>query len=195
MKRIPMQLIASLSASFMFLAASSALYAQAASDDDKYFVEAAMKGGMAEVDLGQLAVKKGVSEDVKQFGQHMVDDHTRMGEKMKAVAGEIGVKPPDMTSASDMALKAKLELLSGDAFDKAYISAMVKDHEDDLADFKKEAATGSSPAVKNAARDGETIVARHLAMIRKIAQAHNVSASFRKPSAGTLASVSLTGGR
>jgi putative membrane protein len=163
--------------SALLLACTTAAVAQAgASDGDKHFVEAALKGGMAEVELGHLAAKKGASEDVKRFGEKMVVDHTALGDKMKAVAGEIGVTPPSMTTPSDMALKAKLELLSGDAFDKAYISAMVKDHEEDLKDFQQEVADASSPAVKTAARQGETVIAHHLAMIRKIAEAHNVSA-------------------
>jgi putative membrane protein len=182
---------ASFSAAIVLFAATTAAVAQAgASDDDKHFVEAALKGGMSEVDLGQLAVKRGNSEDVKAFGQKMVDDHTKMGDKMKEVASQIGVTPPSMSTMGDMGEKAKLDVLSGDSFDKAYISAMVKDHEDDLAAFRKEAATGTSPAVKAAARQDETVIAHHLAMIRKIAAAHNVTASYRKPSAGTLASAS-----
>jgi putative membrane protein len=166
--------LASISASLVLIAASSTSGAQASSDD-KSFVEAALKGGMSEVDLGNLAVKKGASDDVRAFGQKMVDDHTKLGDHMKGVAGEIGVTPPSMASASDEARKAELEVLSGDAFDKAYIKAMVKDHEEDLRDFKKEAANGSSPAVKSAAHEGETVISHHLEMIRKIAAAHNVS--------------------
>src|SRR5271168_3068661 len=154
MKRIPMQYLVALFASVVLLAMSAGVFVQAASDNDKHFVEAALKGGMSEVELGKLAVQKGASNDVRQFGQKMVDDHTQLGVKMKAVAGQIGVNPPSMTSASGMALKGKLDVLSGDSFDKAYINAMVKDHEDDLADFKTEIASGSSPAVKTAARQG-----------------------------------------
>jgi putative membrane protein len=168
--------IASICASAVLLAATSAAFAQSnASNDDKKFVEAALKGGMSEVDLGNLAVKKGASEDVKHFGQMMVEDHTKLGDKMKTVASEVGVTPPSMTTPSDIALKTKLEVLSGDTFDKAYISAMVKDHEEDLNDFKKEAAGATSPAVKKAAHEGELVVSRHLTMIRKIATAHNVT--------------------
>jgi putative membrane protein len=185
--------LASFSAAILIFASTSAVFAQNASDDDKHFVEAALKGGMAEVELGKLASQKGASSDVKQFGQKMVVDHTMMGDQMKAVAEKIGVTPPSMDTPSDMALKAKLEVLTGAAFDKAYISAMVKGHEDDLADFRKEIANGTSPAVKSVTSQGESLVERHLAMIRKIAQAHNVSASFRKPSPSTLASV--TGSR
>lgn len=185
--------LALFSAALLIFASTSAVFAQNASDDDKHFVEAALKGGMAEVELGKLASQKGASSDVKQFGQKMVVDHTMMGDQMKAVAEKIGVTPPSMDTPSDTALKAKLEVLTGAAFDKAYISAMVKDHEDDLADFKTEIANGTSPAVKSVTRQGESVVERHLAMIRRIAQAHSVSASFRKPSPSTLASV--TGSR
>ncbi len=164
------------SASLLLAAYASAAFAQnAASDDDKHFVESALKGGMEEIDLGKLAADKGASADVKQFGQKMVTDHERLGEKMKAVASEIGVKPPDMTTVSGMGEKAKLEVLSGKTFDDAYISAMLRDHEDDLEAFKKEVESGSSPAVKRAARQGEAVVEAHLALIRKIAKAHDVS--------------------
>ena len=43
---------------------------------DKKFVEKAAQGGMAEVELGQLATQKASSDDVKKFGQRMVDDHS-----------------------------------------------------------------------------------------------------------------------
>lgn len=193
MNRLHTQRLVSIAASFLLTAAPIAVIAQAgASDDDKHFVEAALKGGMAEVELGKLAADKGTSEDVKMFGRKMVEDHTKMGDQMKTVAAKVGVTPPSMSGAEAMAEKAKLEVLSGKSFDDAYIKAMVKDHEDDLADFKKEAETGTSPSVKNAARQGETVVSHHLAMIRKIAQDHNVTASYRKPSAATLASATGT---
>jgi len=185
MKSIRVGHLALFSAALFLFATSSAAFAQTgASDDDKHFVEAALKGGMAEIELGRLATQKGASDDVKMFGQKMVTDHTRLGEKIKAVAVEIGVKPPDTESAGGMATKAKLEVLSGKSFDDAYISAMLKDHEDDLQAFKNEAANGTSPAVKRAAHEGEMVVSQHLEMIRKIAQAHNVSAENKPQSAG-----------
>jgi putative membrane protein len=70
-----------------------------ASMADKKFVKEALQGGMAEVQLGQLASQKGKSDDVKKFGQHMVEDHTRMGNDMKGVASQIGVSDPGMVTA------------------------------------------------------------------------------------------------
>ena len=83
MKSICLPRIASIAASAILLASTAAAIAQSnASDDDKKFVEAALKGGMSEVDLGNLAAKRGASEDVKNFGQMMVTDHTKLGDKM-----------------------------------------------------------------------------------------------------------------
>lgn len=146
-----------------------------ASSADKSFVKTALRGGMAEVELGQLAAQKGSSEDVKQFGQKMVEDHTKLGDQMKEVAGKIGVTPPTMLSPMDKALEVKLKALSGDDFDQAYIKAMVKDHQKDLAEFKKEAGSGTSAEVKNAASQGADVIAEHLSRIQKIAQQHHVA--------------------
>jgi putative membrane protein len=153
-----------------------------ASASDKKFVKTALQGGMAEVDLGQLASQKGNS-DVKQFGEKMVQDHTKLGDQMKGVAQQVGVTPPTMVTPADKALKTKLEALSGDSFDKAYIKAMVKDHEKDLSEFQKESTIGSSMAVKDAAQQGSQVIQQHLDLIKQIAQKHGVSAGSAMASA------------
>jgi putative membrane protein len=175
MKRMPS--VAITCCSILMMAASTAAIAQSdmASPADKKFVEEALKGGMAEVQLGQLAAQKGNSEDVKQFGQKMVDDHTKLGDQMKTVASQIGVTPPMAISAKDRALMTKLQGMSGEEFDRTYIRAMVKDHEMDNQEFKKEEADGKSSVVKNAATQGDQVIEQHLDMIKQIAKKHNVS--------------------
>ncbi len=142
--------------------------------DDKAFVKEALQGGMAEVQLGQLAAQKASSPDVKQFGQKMVDDHTKLGDQMGMVAQQVGVKPPKDLAKKDKQLLAKLQGLSGEEFDKAYIAAMVKDHKKDEGAFKSEAQMAQIPAVKQAAAQGAPVIASHLQMIQQIAQAHSV---------------------
>ena len=144
--------------------------------DDKAFVKEALQGGMAEVQLGQLAAQKASSGDVKQFAQKMVDDHTKLGDQMKAVAQQVGVNPPEDLSKKDKQLLAKLQGLSGEEFDKAYIAAMVKDHKKDESAFKSEAQMAQIPAVKQAAAQGAPVIASHLQMIKQIAQAHSIKA-------------------
>ncbi len=140
---------------------------------DKAFVKKALEGGMAEVQLGNLALQKAQSDDVKKFAQKMVDDHTKMGDDMKQVAQEVNVKVPDSPSKKDKALMAKLQAMSGADFDKAYMKAMVKDHQQDDRDFKDEAQNGSIPQVKEAAAKGEPIISQHLQMAQQLASGNS----------------------
>lgn len=142
---------------------------------DQAFVRKALEGSAAEVQLGQLAQQKSQSEDVKQFGQKMVEDHTQLGDQIKPVAQQLGVKEPKGPSKKDKQLMAKLEVLSGPQFDEAYIQAMVKDHKQDLKEFKDTAQTAQNANVKQAAQQGAGVISQHLQMIEQIAQSHNVA--------------------
>jgi putative membrane protein len=142
---------------------------------DQAFVRKALEGGAAEVQLGQLAQQKSQSEDVKQFGQKMVEDHTQLGEQLKPIAQQLGVKEPKGPSKKDKQLMAKLEGLSGQQFDEAYIQAMVKDHKDDLKEFKDEAQSTQNQNVKQVAQEGAGVISQHLQLIQQIAQNHNIT--------------------
>jgi putative membrane protein len=142
---------------------------------DQAFVTKALEGGMAEVELGKLAADKSQSQDVKQFAQKMVNDHSQMGDKwFKPVAQQIGVSEPKGPSKKDKKLIEKLQGLSGQEFDTAYIQAMLKDHKEDLKDFQNEAQAAQDPNVKQIAEQGTKVVSQHLQMIEQIAQNHNV---------------------
>jgi putative membrane protein len=146
---------------------------------DKMFVKKALQGGMAEVELGQLTLQKSNNDQVKQFAQKMIDDHTKLGEQMKPVAQQLGVSVPDGPSKKDKATMAKLQALSGSAYDQAYIKDMVKDHKQDLSDFKTEASSGQDPTVKDAASQGSKIIAEHLQMIQQLAKDQNVNVASK----------------
>lgn len=149
--------------------------------NDRDFVKKALEGGDAEVQLGQLAQQKSQSDDVKQFAQKMVQDHTQMGDQlMKPLAKQLGADQPKGLSKKDKQLMAKLESLSGPQFDDEYIKAMMKDHRQDLKDFKSEAQMTQNPNVKQAVQQGETVISQHLQMIEQIAQSHNITASTSK---------------
>jgi len=154
--------------------------ATAPSKADRAFVEKALQGGNAEIQLGQLASQKSDSEDVKQFGQKMVTDHTQLGDQLKPIAQQLSLPTPDGVSANDKAVYAKLNALSGSEFDREYIKTMVKDHHQDLKKFRSETASTQNPDLKQAAQKGATVFSEHLQLIQKIAQKHNVSGNNTK---------------
>lgn len=143
---------------------------------DQAFVRKTLEGGETEVQLGQLAQEKSQSADVKQFAQRMVHDHTELGDKMmKPIAKQIGVSEPKGPSKKDKQLIARLQGLSGNDFDQAYIQAMVKDHKQDLKEFKDEGQATQDPNLQKATQVGTNMISQHLQMIEQIAQNHNVS--------------------
>ena len=175
-------------AGIALLSASCAVIAQnttSPSASDKKFVQEALQGGTAEVQLGKLAAEKANGEDVKQFGQKMIDDHTKLGDQMKEVAQKEGISIPSGVTSKDKELETKLSSLSGDSFDKAYIKAMLKDHQHDLSEFKKEANSGNDTSIKDAASQGEQVISEHLKMVRDIAKTHNIQMDPMNPGVQT----------
>ena len=144
---------------------------------DRMFVSKAMQGSMAEVQLGQLTLQKSNNDQVKQFAQRMIDDHTKLNEQMKPVAQQLGVTAPDQISKGDRKTIAKLQGLSGSAYDQAYIKDMVKDHKQDLSQFQMEASSGQDQTVKDAANQGSKVIAQHLQMAQQLAKDQNVPIS------------------
>ncbi len=154
---------------------------------EKAFVTKALEGGDAEVQLGQLAQQKSQSADVKQFAQKMVSDHSQMADKwFKPVAKQLGVSEPKGPSKKDKKEIEKLQGLSGDAFDRAYIAMMVKDHQQDLKDFKDEAQSAQDPTLKQVAERGSNIIAQHLQLIEQIAKNHNVVVDEKGSESGSM---------
>jgi putative membrane protein len=142
---------------------------------DRMFVKKAMQGGMAEIQLAQMTLQKTNSDQVKQFAQRMIDDHTKMNDQLKPVAQQLGVDVPGQVSKKDRATMAKLQALSGPAYDQAYIKDMVNDHKQDLSDFQMEASSGQDQTVKDAASQGSKVIAQHLQMAQQMAKDQNVA--------------------
>ncbi len=136
---------------------------------DKTFIKKAAEGGLAEVELGQLAAQKASSPEVKQFGQRMVDDHSKANDQLKQVASQKGVTVPDKLTAKDAATKAKLEKLSGEAFDRAYMKDMVSDHTKDVSEFQDASQTARDPDVKDFVSKTLPTLQEHLNQAQSIA--------------------------
>ncbi len=144
--------------------------------DDKKFAKDAAMGGMTEVELGKLAVQKGSSDAVKQFGQKLIDDHTKANDQLKELASKDSLNLPDSLDSKHQSRVDKLAKLSGPKFDKAFIKDAVKDHEKDISEFKNEAQYGSDPNVKQFASNTLPILQQHLAAAKDLKNTEKQSA-------------------
>ena len=139
------------------------------------YVSQAIQGDDAEVQLGQLAQQKGSTSDIKELGQKMASDHTQINQKlMVPVAKRLGASQPKGPSKKEKKAIQKLQSLSGQQFDTAYIQLIDKDHQKDLKDSQEEAQSTQNPIVKQAAQESATVYQKQLQLIQQIAKDHNV---------------------
>jgi putative membrane protein len=137
---------------------------------DEPFMKEAAIGGLFEVKMGQVAAMKAHSNEVKQFGQRMVTDHSKANRELMDIAAKKGISLPKELDGKHQDMMDHLSKLSGSEFDREYISHMVKDHEEDAAAFEKEARSGQDAEVKAWAGKTLTIVREHLRMAQQIEQ-------------------------
>jgi putative membrane protein len=134
----------------------------AVSGADKTFATEAAHGGLAEVKLGQLALQKASSPKVKEFAQRMVTDHTQANQDLMQLAQSENLTLPTQLDTKHKSEMDSLGAMSGNAFDTAYMQQMVQDHRKTVADFQKQAQSGSDPALKSFAQKYLPIIQQHL---------------------------------
>ncbi len=147
-------------------AATSASNGKAASSDkmaksDRRFLEEAYIGSMAEVRLGKLAQDKAASQEVKDFGQRMVDDHTKEIENLSKIAKEEGVKLPSQLDSKHQKTYDRLAKLSGAEFDRAYMKEMTSDHKKDVSEYEHAAKSAKDDQLQQHAKQEVTTLREH----------------------------------
>jgi putative membrane protein len=114
---------------------------------DRNFIMKAAEGGREEVELGRLAQSKASSDGVKQFGQRMVEDHGAANKELMDLAANKGVQLDNKAPKKDPLLE-KLSKLQGQDFDREYVKAMVKDHKQDVSEFRRMHSGAVDPNLK-----------------------------------------------
>lgn len=135
---------------------------------DRIFLLKAAKGGMMEVKLGDIATKQAANGDVKQFGQRMVDDHSKAKDELKQLAAQKGVTLPTDIDSKQNRTVMRLSKLNGMRFDHTYVMDMVKGHQAAIRAFAREAKYGKDADVKAWAAKTLPTLKEHLKMAQGI---------------------------
>jgi putative membrane protein len=134
------------------------------SSSDYRFAKEAARGGMFEVQLGNIAASNSRNASVQQFGQKMVADHGKAGQELSQIATRKGATLPSDLSAKEQREVDRLQKLNGAEFDKAYMASMVRAHKADEKAFKKASEEVQDPDLKAFAANTLMIVQSHLKM-------------------------------
>lgn len=130
--------------------------------DSKDFVMKAASGGMMEVELGKVAQQKAQDPRVKNFGQMMVDDHSKANDELKGIASSKNIMIPDKMMDDHQKHVDEMSKKSGKDFDKAYMDMMLNDHKEDIGDFKKASENSKDADIKGFAGKTLPVLQKHL---------------------------------
>ena len=138
------------------------------SSADRKFLEEAAEGGQMEVQLGRMAQQKASNDAVKQFGERMVTDHSKANQELAQLASGKGMELPKQPERQAQSEQDRLSKASGSTFDREYVKMMVKDHEKDVAAFKRASKDAKDPDVKAWAAKTLPTLEDHLKSIKQI---------------------------
>jgi putative membrane protein len=138
------------------------------SQADTDFMNQAALGGLAEVQMGQLAAQKATKPDIRQFAQQMVDQHTQVNQQLTQLAQSKNVTPPTTLDPAMQQNMTRLQRERGVAFDRDYVRQQIAGHQAQLALFQREASEGSDADVKAFAAQVAPTIQQHLDDARKL---------------------------
>ena len=160
--------------------AKSAAATGGATAKDKQYIKNVAESNVVEMAMAKLALSKSNNADVKQFAQMMMDDHSGAESKLAPIAQKDGVSLPPPMLAKHKATAARLEKLSGDAFDKVYVAANVKGHQETATKMETGMGGITDPDLKTYAEQTLPVVKGHLQKIQDIQSKLGGSAAASK---------------
>ena len=137
----------------------------------------ATEGQQAEMAFGKMAVQKASTDEVKQFGARMMQDHLRASEELGRLTSQEGIRGTGELSMPHQRIQRMLSQLSGKEFDKAYMAFMIRDHIKVIGDWEQRAPTLADPRVKHWTAGLLPVLKDHLEQGRSIAAAIGVNAN------------------
>ena len=136
---------------------------------DTQFIHEASADNTLEIRLGRMAERRATRPDVKQFGQRMVTDHTKLEDQLQHLASTGGMKlERDFGPKHEQKLDS-LQNVSAKQFDRAYMTSMVQNHTDAVSYFEKEGREVHSGKLRELNADALKILQQHLSMAKQIA--------------------------
>src|SRR5688572_2330047 len=136
--------------------------------DEQRFISDMLEDGRAEVELGRMAQSRSRNPAVREFGEMMVRDHTKAGEELKGVARQAEHTQPADPDADHQRLNERLSELSGAEFDRAYMTAMVSEHEEAVRELEGKSDSSNNAEVKQWAAKTLPAVRQHLERAKQI---------------------------
>lgn len=143
--------------------------AKSLSRADQRLMQDIAKANLAEIQAGKVALEKTQNQEVKNFAQKMVDDHTQALQDLQQVAQAKGVTLPTEPDRKHQTMVKKLQGMSGDAFDRSYMAqGGMADHRNTHRLLQQAQSRAIDPDLKALVAKTVPVVDQHLSLAQQL---------------------------
>jgi putative membrane protein len=142
---------------------------------ESHFIKVLANANQQEVEMSRIALKRSHNDQVRQYAQQMIDDHTQAQEQLSQLAQSKGAELPKVLGNMEQGMVNDLSAQSDSNFDKAYIDGQVTSHQDAINNTNAEAMNGSDVDVKAFAQKVLPTLQHHLVMAKTLQQGGRVN--------------------
>lgn len=168
----------------LFLAGGA--FAQQDMSVDEALVRTGLQGDAYEILSSELALERAESEDIREFAQEMIDEHTASADRLNELSDNFGYETEFLASPADGIKLAYLGQLEGAEFEHEYLIQQMLAHKSALAVYQIGASIAEDEEVQQFASQAAGDVGSHLARIQELMDAHGVSDPFSAEAIATM---------
>jgi putative membrane protein len=119
--------------------------ASAAMPADRAFLVRALGVNQTEILLGQMALRRGTTAEVRAMGEKMVQRHTELAGQLRELAQIDPASEPPALSADQRQTVAQLTAVSAHDFDVSFKNTVGAGHVEELAMYRQEVSQAADP--------------------------------------------------
>jgi putative membrane protein len=131
------------------------------------FLIEAVDARMMDLAQGRLAKERGTTAAIREYGDLMINDQTRLLNELKIIAASKEIVLPSTISRKKEDALAELRDEEGEAFDEKFIRMMITDHRRDVSKFRT-ATSFDDGDVKTFATNNLPLIQSHLNKIEAL---------------------------
>jgi putative membrane protein len=131
---------------------------------DMPFIRLAASSNLMEILLGRQAESRASNQAVRQFGQRMVTDHSQMQQQLQSAAASLGQSFTPALNAHHQQEVSRIQNLTGQEFDRAYMTAMIRGHQQDVSEFQTRSQSANTTQVRTLASSSLPMLQQHLSL-------------------------------
>jgi len=128
----------------MMLSASAAVPA-----GDERFVQNAIRGNYAAIQMGRLAAAQGTNDEIKTFGRIIAQDREKANAQLLQIANRLGIPAPSRPGPQQAQEYQALKHRSGQPFDWRFVMLTAKDYGESVGAYWRH-AVGDGKAARYA---------------------------------------------